>query len=88
MSEERRVADGQRRSIDKLLEILVDEVKGFRQDVSDMRGEIKPLRELARQISAAKMAAVFGFGALAIIGSFIAWWINVREGVKAAVQKL
>jgi hypothetical protein len=86
--EERRVADGQRRQIDKLLEALIDEVKGFREDMAIMRGQIAPLNELSKQVYAAKMAVIWGFGFMAVVGSIVAWWLNVRHGIKELIGKM
>ena len=88
MSEDRRDATEPRRFSDILLKELIIEVRGFREDMKIMRGQIAPLNELSKQIYAAKMAAIWGFGIMAIIGSIIAWWVTVREGVKAAVSKM
>ena len=88
MTEDRRDALEPRRISDILLKELIIEVRGFREDMKIMREQIAPLNDLSKQIYAAKMAAIWGFGIMAVIGSIIAWWVNVREGVKAAVNRM
>ena len=81
-NEERRTADEPRRSSDILLGTLIDEVKGFREDMKIMREQIQPLNDLSKQIYAAKLAAIWGFGMFAVIGGIITWLINLRDHLR------
>ena len=81
MSEERREALEPRRISDILLKELIIEVRGFREDMKTMREQIAPLNELSKQIYAAKMAAVWGFGFLAIVGACTTWILSIKEKV-------
>ena len=64
-----------RRSTDPLIQDLVNEVKGFRNDM-------KPIREFMEQVSAAKTAAIWIVGIIAAIGASITWAINLRDHIK------
>ena len=64
-----------RRSTDPLIEELIAEVKGFREDM-------KPIREFMAQVSAAKMAAIWIVGLLAACGAAITWAMNLKDHLK------
>jgi hypothetical protein len=61
-----------RRNTDPLLENLIREVQGFRQDM-------KPIREFMSQVDASKKAAIWTVSILAAIGAALKWAWEARD---------
>lgn len=67
--------DFHKRQSDPQIEALIEEVKGFREDM-------KPIQEFMRNVDTAKMASIWIVGLFAAIGATISWILNVKEHVK------
>ena len=63
--------DERRRSTDPLIQELIDEVKGFRED-------LKPIREFMEDVNAAKKAAIWAVGVIAAVGAAVKWALEIR----------